>query len=139
MPSLVISDLKALVIDDQSLSRMQVAQALRNAGFTRIDQVDSAELGFQKITAEAYDVIFIDWYIPPGMSGYQLLQKIREDRAFDNMACIMVSAESGKHFVGEAMKGGATGYIVKPMMEAPLKVELDKALVWLEQRGRTGS
>lgn len=139
MADLQITDLKALVIDDQTLSRMQVSQALRNAGFTRIDQVDSAELGLQKMKEGAYDVIFIDWYIPPGMSGYQLLQKIREDRAFDAVACIMVSAESGKHFVGEAMKGGATGYIVKPMMEGPLKAELEKVLVWLGQRGKTGT
>ncbi len=129
-----IANLKTLVVDDQMLSRKQLEQGLKSIGITAIDQAATVPEALEKIAVNTYDVIFLDWYMPPGKSGYQLLQQLRENRAYDAVACIIVSAEVGQSFISEAHKIGATAYLIKPATERMLRAEMEKTLVWLSQR-----
>ena len=74
-----------------------------------------------------------------GKSGVALMEQYRADRAFDNVAFVIVSGESGDRYIHEAMKAGASAYIVKPFTADVLKDHLGKVVKWLEQRGRFGT
>lgn len=82
-----------------------------------------------------YDILFLDWFMA-GKSGVALMEQCREDRAFDLVAFVIVSGEAGRRFIDEAMKAGATSYIVKPFTLETLQEHLGKVVTWLEQRGR---
>ncbi len=106
-------DLKVLIVDDHLLARKMTERVLANIGFKSVELASSVEEATEKLNAGHFDVIFLDWHMP-GSSGYHFLQTCRADRKYDNLAFVIVSAESGPRFISEAMKAGATSYIVKP-------------------------
>jgi two-component system chemotaxis response regulator CheY len=127
-----IKDLKVLVVDDHMLMRKQMDKMLRDMGFTAVDQAPNASEAAAKLTAGSYNIVFLDWHMP-GQGGISLMQQFREDRRFDATAFVVVSAESENRFIGEALKAGATAYVVKPATEPVLKEKVGKVLVWLDQ------
>lgn len=128
-------DVKALVVDDNMMMRRIISDQLGNIGFVRIDDASSGEAAWDMIneakgTETPYDVVFLDWNMP-GMSGYDLLQKCREDCDLHKMAIVMVTAEDLKRSVLEAIKAGATFYMVKPVTEEDLEKMAGQVLEWL--------
>ena len=59
----------------------------------------------------------------PELSGYDFLKKVRNIDMYKNMPIIMVTSESAKFNVIEAIDAGATDYIIKPINE---RIFMDK-------------
>lgn len=132
------SELAVLVIDDHMIIRQVVEQNLRNMGFTDIETAASASEASERMAARNYDIIFIDW-IMPGKSGYSLMQECREDRKFDDVAFVMVTSESDERHMIEALKAGATSYIIKPVLSNVFAEKVKKVLDWSAKRtGKSG-
>jgi len=128
-----ITDMKTLIVDDQTSNRYDLEKLLKNIGFTHIDHAPDAEKATEKMEMTPYNIVFIDWNMP-GRSGYNLLQQGRGERKYDNTAFVIISAESGKHYIVEALKAGATAYIVKPAVENMLKKQMERIFSWIDQR-----
>lgn len=133
MKSVELRFLRALILDDHALVRKQMDRMLRDLKLTHIDQASTADEAAAKLSAGRYDVVFIDWHMP-GKSGVALMEECREDRAYDAVAFVIVSAESEERFVSEAIKAGATAYVVKPVTESALQVTVRRVTGWLEKR-----
>ncbi|MFH1158091.1 MAG: response regulator [Pseudomonadota bacterium] len=133
MAKLCIADMKTLIVDDQTSNRYDLEKILKGMGFVHIDQAPDAEEAAGKMEKTLYNIVFIDWNMP-GRSGYSLLQQCRGEREYDNTAFVIVSAESGKHYIVEALKAGATAYIVKPAVEDTLKKQMERVFSWIDQR-----
>jgi two-component system chemotaxis response regulator CheY len=80
-----------------------------------------------------YKLIFMD-IMMPGMDGQQALEKIREIersmglRQRDEVRAIMVTAlEDPSNVIQAFNKGGATGYLVKPIQKETIMEEIRKA------------
>jgi two-component system chemotaxis response regulator CheY len=122
--------LKVLVVDDHLTVRTQIQNHLKGMKFSHVDQAANVDEATNKMAATRYNIVFLDWHMP-GKSGYYLLQKCREDRAYDDVAFIVVSAESENRHIIEALKAGATSYIVKPYSENTLVEHVTKTLNWI--------
>lgn len=133
MKDIELRFLKTLIVDDHALVRKQMDRMLKDMQFTHVDQASTADEAAARLSAGRYDVIFIDWHMP-GKSGVALMEQCREDRTYDAVAFVIVSAESEERFVSEAIKAGATAYVVKPVTEAALHVAVRRAMGWLEKR-----
>ncbi|MCK5555438.1 MAG: response regulator [Alphaproteobacteria bacterium] len=133
MAKLNITDMKTLIVDDQISNIYDLETLLKNIGFTHIDHASDAEKATEKMETTHYNIIFIDWNMP-GRSGYNLLQQYRGERKYDNTAFVIISAESGNHYIVEALKAGATAYIVKPAVEDTLKKQIERVFSWINQR-----
>lgn len=132
------AELAVLVIDDHMIIRQVVEQNLRAMGFTQIDTATNSAEAAEKIAARRYDVIFIDW-IMPGKSGYSFMQECRQERDYDDVAFVMVTSESDERHMIEALKAGATSYIVKPVTKAQFEEKVAKVLDWVGKRNsKTG-
>lgn len=136
MTQITAADLKVLLVDDHMVIRHQLEGYLKAMGCKHVDQAPSVAEATNKMAATAYNVIFLDWNMP-GRSGYNLLQQCRENRDYDNVAFVICSSESENRYVIEALKAGATSYIVKPVPETVFKDNLQKVLTWLERRAET--
>src|SRR4051812_48028017 len=101
MADLNLSDLKALVVDDHIIVRRDLELFLRNMGCKHVDQAPNVAEAQKKLAAERYNIVFLDWNMP-GKSGFHLLQQCRADKAFDDVAFVIVSAESDDRYVIEA-------------------------------------
>lgn len=129
------SSLAVLVIDDHMIIRQVVEQNLKNMGFADIDTAGSAAEALERMAVRNYDIIFVDW-IMPGKSGYALMQECREERKFDDVAFVMVTSESDERHMIEALKAGATSYIIKPVLSNVFSEKVKKVLDWLAKRGQ---
>jgi two-component system chemotaxis response regulator CheY len=102
-------------------------------------QKSCKEIGFQTFTeakdgAEAYikleaasppvGLIISDWNMP-NSSGMDLLKRIRATEKYKNVPLVLVTAESEKGQIVEAIKAGVSNYVVKPFTTEILREKLE--------------
>jgi len=118
--------MKLLVVDDFSTMRKIIRNLLRDNGFTNINEADDGLTAWPMITAGDYDLLITDWNMP-GMSGYDLLKKVRAstDPHINTMPVLMVTAETKREQIVAAAQAGVNGYIVKPFTSATLKAKME--------------
>jgi DNA-binding response OmpR family regulator len=132
MTAINCAELAALVIDDHAILRDMVVQNLRKMGFENIDTAATSNEASALMAKKLYDIIFIDW-VMPGKSGYALMQECRQDRQYDRVAFVMVTAQPEERLMVEALKAGATAYIVKPVLPKPFQEKVKSVLEWIER------
>jgi two-component system chemotaxis response regulator CheY len=69
------------------------------------------------------DIIMLDWNMPV-MDGLTFLKTLRKNNQYNQVKVIMCTSESEKTRVVEAIKEGATNYIVKPFTPEIIKDKL---------------
>jgi two-component system chemotaxis response regulator CheY len=113
-----------LVVDDYSTMVRIIRNLLGQLGFADVDDARDGASALEKMRAKKYGLVISDWNMEP-MTGYQLLQKVREDRERAEIPFIMVTAESKTDNVIAARKAGVSHYIVKPFNAGTLKSKID--------------
>jgi len=102
-----------LVVDDNEMNRDFLSRRLAKKGFT----VDVAEDGFKAlewIDKNPCDLMLLD-IMMPGMSGIEVLEKIRETRDGTELPVIMATAKDTRDDIVGALKLGANDYVTKPI------------------------
>lgn len=132
-----ISLLKFLVVDDHLMVRELVTRTLAGQNAKLIDIASNGEEALKKITtslnaSNPYNVVFLDWNMPK-MDGFEMLAKCRCDDRLNDMAIIMLTAESDEANIIKALSAGATAYIVKPFKEEVILKRLENIVSWLEK------
>ncbi|MCJ7732947.1 MAG: response regulator, partial [Anaerolineales bacterium] len=97
--------------DTDSLAMYVKAVSLANH---KADIASSAMEGWDLIKKNSYDLIFVDLNIP-GVSGLELLQKIRQDRKERKTPVIVLSAMPEESLVEDVFKAGAQLFMEKPV------------------------
>jgi two-component system, chemotaxis family, chemotaxis protein CheY len=121
---IVDPSLPILVVDDYQTMVRIIRNLLKQIGFENVDDAPSGGEALEKIRARHYGLIISDWNMEP-MTGFQLLQKVREFEDRADIPFIMVTAESKTDNVVAARKAGVNHYIVKPLNAMTLKAKID--------------
>ncbi|HTR38464.1 MAG TPA: sigma-54 dependent transcriptional regulator [Bryobacteraceae bacterium] len=111
-----------LVVEDEEKLRRVMELQLKTAGF-EVEQAGNAEEGLK--LADDADVILTDLRLP-GMSGLDMLQKIREQDS--HKPVIVMTAFGSIETAVEAMKAGAVDFLPKPFSLDHLMTVVNKAL-----------
>lgn len=125
-----LSDIRILIVEDQSDARAMMRGMLGEMGVTQIfESSDGREaLKFLDAAFDFIDLIVCDWNMP-GMTGIELLRQLRS--VDPDMPFLMVTARSDMDSVVAAKTAHVTGYIRKPFspaqLEAKLRIVLYKA------------
>lgn len=122
------SNTKILVVDDMKTMRMVMKKALKELGFTNVFEADDGESAWPMIEqaasgGEPFGLILSDWNMPK-MEGIELLRKVRTNQRLSKTPFILVTAESEKSQVMEAMKLGVSNYVIKPFTADDIKEKL---------------
>jgi two-component system chemotaxis response regulator CheY len=118
--------MKALVVDDSSVMRKVLTGALGRVEITDVDEAVDGQEAIDKASANGdYDVILMDWNMP-NKTGLEAVQEIRA--AGKTMPIIMVTTEAEKDRVLEAVKAGASSYIIKPFSPQSIVEKLKEVL-----------
>lgn len=117
--------MKILVVDDFSTMRRIVKNLLRDLGFTNTHEADDGTTAWPMLQTGDYDFLVTDWNMP-GMSGIELLQKVRSDDRLKTLPVLMVTAEAKRDQIVAAAQAGVNGYVVKPFTAAALKEKIEK-------------
>ncbi|WP_425470008.1 chemotaxis response regulator CheY [Saccharospirillum alexandrii] len=117
--------MKILVVDDFSTMRRIVKNLLRDLGFSNTHEADDGNTAWPMLQNGDFDFVVTDWNMP-GMTGIDLLKKIRADERLKGTPVLMVTAEAKRDQIVAAAQAGVNGYVVKPFTAAALKEKIEK-------------
>jgi two-component system response regulator AtoC len=113
-----------LAVDDEPHMRRLLEISLRQAGYRALSAGNGRE-ALELIQQQQIDLVVSDLHMP-GMSGLQLLSAIRKQ--YEQLPFIMVTAQGEIKTAVEAMKLGASDYILRPFELETLEIAIQKAL-----------
>jgi DNA-binding NtrC family response regulator len=119
---------KLLLVDDEKNLLRVVSLNLVKRGFS-VDTAVSAEAALTLLNCHVYDIIICDLRLG-GMSGIELLSKVKEDdrKVYKNTVFIVITAFGTIKQAVEAIKLGADDFISKPVDINSLVETIDLAL-----------
>ncbi len=115
---------KILVVDDEAKMRRVLQMILQKEGYEITTAKDGRE-ALQKVERENFDLVLTDMKMP-GLSGIDLLKKIRESD--EEIPVIMITAYGTVETAVKAMKEGAHDYLLKPFEKDEMKIIVANAL-----------
>jgi DNA-binding response OmpR family regulator len=102
---------KILIIEDDKFLRELISMKLRKEGYTIVEAVDGEE-GEKKIKEEKPDLVLLD-LILPGIDGFEVLSRIKEDPTVSSIPVIILSNLGQKEEIEKGLKLGAIDFLVK--------------------------
>jgi putative two-component system response regulator len=115
---------RILVIDDEDVIRMLVAEILESAGH-EVTGAESAERALSLLEDDEFDLVVSD-VIMPGLSGLELLESVRVNRA--SLPVVLVTGAGTYETLSQALTRGAAGLVTKPFAHADLQSAVAHAL-----------
>jgi len=103
---------RILVADDEPDIRDLLTFKLGQAGYT-VQAVANGTLALAAIEADPPDLAVLD-FMMPGLSGIDVLRKIREDGRMSGVRVILLTARARDADVDAGFVTGADDYIIKP-------------------------
>lgn len=119
--------LKILTVDDFFSMRRIVKNLLKDLGYDEVLEADDGSTAWKTLEEQKVDFIISDWNMPK-MTGLDLLKKVRSDARTKGIPFLMVTAESEKGNVIEAVQAGVTNYIVKPFTPEVFKQKVEQII-----------
>ena len=105
------TEIRALVVDDSAVMRKLIMRALSAAGVTDVDQATDGIQALEAVSQKDYAIIMMDWNMP-NMTGIEAARAIRDQGK--NEPIVMVTTESERSRILEAIKAGVNDYVMKP-------------------------
>jgi two-component system chemotaxis response regulator CheY len=123
-----------LVVDDMPTMRELVKVQLRSLGYRNVVEAGDGDEALSKVVlgyknAEPIDFIISDWNMPK-MNGLDFLKQIRASEKFRHLPFLLLTSESEKDQVTEAILAGVNQYIVKPFQ--PKAFEEKLKAIWIK-------
>jgi len=116
--------MKVLVVDDSQIMRRIMSGALAKVGVDDVVEASNGQEAIDSLSADsAINLVLMDWNMPT-MTGIEALKVIRAGG--NKVPIVMVTTESEKDKVLEAIKSGANDYLAKPFGPKDLQEKLDK-------------
>jgi DNA-binding NtrC family response regulator len=121
-----------LVVDDEQSICDLLCDVLEEQGFT-CEAVNSVEEALIVLKERTFDVALLDIKMP-GASGMELLEIMHRD--YLTISVVMTTAVSDANTAVEAMKNGASDYIIKPFTVEEIRNRID---IVLKNRNQSSS
>lgn len=106
---------RLLVVDDEDFNREILGVLLESAGYA-VDQAVSGQQALDMLFAspESYDTVLLDRMMP-GLSGMDVLLKLKQDKRLRHVPVIMQTAVDGQDEIVDGIRKGVFYYLVKPI------------------------
>lgn len=129
--------MEILVIDDDSVSRIAIAQTLQSEGY-RVTTAGNGFEGLEYLMSHNLQLVVCDWSMPK-LSGQLLCQSIRQTIVGRYIYILMVTGNKSPDAMLSALRAGADDYIAKPFNPAELilRVNTGRRIIRSESRGLT--
>lgn len=117
---------RILVVDDNASNRDLLARRLERQGHTVL-QAEDGSRAFALVGEEALDLVLLDLMMP-GISGYEVLSRLKADLRYRELPVIMISALSELDSVVRCIEAGADDYLTKPFNPILLRARVGSSL-----------
>ncbi|KPJ57575.1 hypothetical protein AMJ49_00435 [Parcubacteria bacterium DG_74_2] len=102
---------KILIVEDDKFLRELIARKLKESDFDVLEAIDGEE-GLRKTKEEKPELILLD-LILPGIDGFEVLSRIKEDPNTKSIPVIILSNLGQREDVEKGLKIGAVDYLIK--------------------------
>lgn len=120
-----------LIIDDEASLRQTLARILQRAGH-EVTSAESGEQALELLTNDAFDIVYMDLRMP-GMPGLEALKRIHA--AQPDLPVILITAQPDVNSAVEALRLGATDYLLKPL-QPQVMIERTQAILSQREKDR---
>lgn len=114
---LILSSIPILVVDDAQASREVMKDLLVSEGYTTVHLAASGEEALKSLEAHPNIGLVLLDIIMPGMDGYEVCRRIRNDARWQHIPVIVITG--GALYQNEALRksfaSGSTDYLSKPV------------------------
>ena len=117
---------KILLAEDENQIADMVSFKLTNGGHQVVRASDGEQV-MALAARELPDLILLDAMMP-GLSGFEVLRRLKGDPALRAVPVIMVTAKGHERDVLSGLRGGAVDYVVKPFSLKELSARVELAL-----------
>lgn len=121
-----------LIVDDDAISLMLLESLLTDLGYG-IHAFTSGEQALKAVKTLMPDLIILDIHMP-GLDGYQICQKLKEDEETIDIPIIFASSLSEETDKVKGFELGAVDYVTKPISAEELKYRVSLHLELSFQR-----
>ncbi len=131
-----IKDMLIYVADDDKTNLRLIRTVLTNAGFENIRLFNSGSSMMVETVRIRPDLLIVD-IIMPGFSGYDVLERIKQDPSLEDIPTIMITAASLDENLEPLQRSfelGAMDFISKPFANFELIQRVKSALRMEKQR-----
>jgi len=115
-----------LVIDDEDVNRHLLTRRLTHEGHVVVT-ADNGDTGLELAARESVDLILLD-VLMPGLSGYDVLSRLKADAALREIPVLMISALDQTASVTRCIALGADDYLTKPFDPLVLRARVNSCL-----------
>ena len=112
--------LRLMVVDDMSVSRGLLTQALEEIGRMKYQTENDGRAAFAKLAAQPVHLVLSD-YNMPNMDGLGLLEALRRNKSTQSVGFILVTGNPTREAVEKGRALGLNNMIKKPFTSSALK------------------
>ena len=102
-----------LVVDDDQANRDLLSRRLERKGF-RVITAENGQRALDILATSKVDLVLLD-IMMPGLTGLEVLRKVRETQTPSVLPVVMVTAKTESEDIVEALELGANDYVTKPI------------------------
>ena len=119
---------KVLSVDDSGVMRRIIGRTVDVLGYGFLEAANGLE-GLEVLARHHADValIILDVNMPE-MDGFQFLERVKANPDFKAIPVMMLTTESERGKIIQAIKAGAVNYICKPFTPEDLTVKITDSL-----------
>jgi len=115
--------MKVLVVDDSAIMRKVITQILEMLGHDSVPASNGLD-AFERLKEhEDVRLILLDWNMPE-MNGIEFLREIKARPGLSEIPVIMLTTESERRKMIEAIEAGAKHYLTKPFQPETLATKI---------------
>jgi two-component system chemotaxis response regulator CheY len=103
---------RVLTVDDSSVARRQIKEALEAAGITVAEAAEGVE-ALWRARAQRFDLVITDIHMP-AMDGLEFIRQLRKVPGYEQTPVYVLTSDGSRERLTEGRSAGATAWIVKP-------------------------
>jgi two-component system, chemotaxis family, chemotaxis protein CheY len=115
--------MKILLVDDSNTMRRIRKNTLEKLGYCEVHEACDGADAIQKLGTGGFGLVLMDWNMP-SMTGIETLKAIKSNPDIKSVPVIVVTSESEKSRIVEAIHAGAANYLVKPFQPDALREKI---------------
>ncbi len=117
---------RILVVDDDELNRDVLARRLEQNGHETESAADGKS-ALEMLAREPFDLVLLDM-IMPGLSGVDVLSRMKSDEELKHIPVIVISALDDESGIARCIELGAEDYLAKPFNSVVLRARIGTSL-----------
>ena len=115
-----------LVVDDNKINRNLLSKYLKRQGLDVIT-VENCIQALEMVNSRSFDLVLLD-ILMPGINGYQVLKRLKTEKAWRDIPVIMISSLNDMEGVVKCIEIGADDYLPKPFNSVLLNARINNCL-----------